>query len=99
MLVQGESSGFGDWELCEQAANAQPAELSKRIAFFYTASLLSGAFGGLLAGGIIEGMEGLANTRGWKWLFMIEGMATVVVGATAWFILPSMFCNFPFGPR
>jgi len=63
--------------------------LSKRIAFFYTASLLSGAFGGLLAGGIIEGMEGLANTRGWKWLFMIEGIATVVVGAAGYFILPS----------
>jgi hypothetical protein len=48
-------------------ADIQPAELSKRIAFFYTASLLSGAFGGLLAGGIIDGMEGVAGTRGWKW--------------------------------
>ncbi|WRT66833.1 uncharacterized protein IL334_003796 [Kwoniella shivajii] len=34
-----------------------PAELSKRIALFYTASLVSGAFGGLLAGGIIQGLE------------------------------------------
>jgi MFS family permease len=54
-------------------ADNQPAELSKRVAFFYTASLVSGAFGGLLAGGIITGMEGLGNTRGWKWLFIIEG--------------------------
>lgn len=45
----------------------KPAELSKRIAAFYTASLMSGAFGGLLAGGIIDGMEGVAGTRGWKW--------------------------------
>ncbi|RSH80115.1 hypothetical protein EHS25_007317 [Saitozyma podzolica] len=44
----------------------KPAELSKRVAFFYTASLMSGAFGGLLAGGIITGLEGVAGTRGWK---------------------------------
>ncbi|WVR04204.1 hypothetical protein IAU60_001204 [Kwoniella sp. DSM 27419] len=44
----------------------KPAELSKRVAFFYTASLMSGAFGGLLAGGLIEGLEGVGNTRGWK---------------------------------
>ena len=34
---------------------------------FYTAALIAGAFGGLLAGGIIEGMEGLGGVRGWKW--------------------------------
>jgi hypothetical protein len=67
----------------------KPAELSKRIAFFYTASLVSGAFGGLLAGGLIEGMEGLGGVRGWKWLFMIEGMATVLIAIGAYFVLPS----------
>ncbi|KAI9634398.1 major facilitator superfamily transporter [Dioszegia hungarica] len=66
----------------------KPAELSKRVAFFYTASLLSGAFGGLLAGGIITGMEGLSGTRGWKWLFIIEGAATALVAVAAFFVLP-----------
>lgn len=45
----------------------KPSELSKRLAFFYSASLISGAFSGLLAGGIIDGMEGLGGVRGWKW--------------------------------
>jgi hypothetical protein len=45
----------------------KPAELSKRVAFFYTASLVAGAFGGLLAGGLITGMEGVGGVRGWKW--------------------------------
>jgi MFS family permease len=67
----------------------KPEELSKRIAFFYTASLVSGAFGGLLAGGLIEGMEGLGGIRGWKWLFMIEGAATVLIAIGAYFVLPS----------
>lgn len=67
----------------------KPRELSKRIALFYTASLMAGAFGGLLAGGIIDGMEGLGATRGWKWLFMIEGIVTVVVACAAFFVLPN----------
>ncbi|OCF55072.1 hypothetical protein L486_07182 [Kwoniella mangroviensis CBS 10435] len=67
----------------------KPVEMSKRIALFYTASLVSGAFGGLLAGGIIEGMEGVAGTRGWQWLFIIEGLATVVIACVAYFVLPN----------
>lgn len=70
----------------------KPQELSKRIAFFYTASLVSGAFGGLLAGGLIQGMEGLGGIRGWKWLFMIEGAATVLIAIGAYFVLPSKSC-------
>lgn len=67
----------------------KPKELSKRIAAFYTASLMAGAFGGLLAGGIIEGLEGKGGTRGWKWLFIIEGLITVVLSIVAVFILPN----------
>jgi hypothetical protein len=49
------------------AADIKPRELSKRLAIFYTAPLTAGAFGGLLAGGLIDGMEGVAGVRGWKW--------------------------------
>ncbi|TFK52784.1 MFS general substrate transporter [Heliocybe sulcata] len=45
-----------------------------------------GAFSGLLAFGIsfMSGAEGL---EGWSWIFIIEGMATVVVGIIALFVL------------
>ena len=72
----------------ECIADRQPIELSKRVAGFYTASLISGAFGGLLAGGIIDGLDGKAGTRGWKWLFIIEGLCTVVLATIAFFVLP-----------
>jgi hypothetical protein len=45
---------------------------------------LSGAFGGLLAAGIVEGLEGVHGIRGWRW-FIIEG------AATAGFALVSIF--------
>ncbi|WWC69764.1 uncharacterized protein I206_103707 [Kwoniella pini CBS 10737] len=71
----------------------KPREMSKRIALFYTASLVSGAFGGLLAGGIIDGLEGVGGTRGWKWLFIIEGLITVAIASVAFFVLPNYPTN------
>ncbi|KIW95035.1 uncharacterized protein Z519_03616 [Cladophialophora bantiana CBS 173.52] len=71
----------------------KPSELSKRIAIFYTGTILAGAFGGLLAGGIIDGMEGVGGVRGWQWLFIIEGLGTVVVGVIAYFLLPDYPTN------
>jgi MFS family permease len=66
----------------------KPNELSKRLAIFYSASLMSGAFGGLLAGVITEYMNGVGNTPGWQWLFIIEGLATCCISVVAVFVLP-----------
>ncbi|KAG0699255.1 major facilitator superfamily domain-containing protein [Suillus ampliporus] len=44
------------------------SERSKRIAIFFSAASLSGAFGGLLAYGI-ERMEGVGGLHGWQWIY------------------------------
>lgn len=62
--------------------------MSKRTAFFYSASMVAGAFGGLLAGAIISGMEGMGGITGWRWLFIIEGIMTVTVALAAFTVLP-----------
>ncbi|CAH0046684.1 unnamed protein product [Clonostachys solani] len=66
-------------------------ELSKRMALFYTGSQISGAFSGLIAGGVVFGMDGLRGLRAWRWLFLLEGAATILIAMSAFFILP----NFP----
>ncbi|WQF86566.1 Putative major facilitator superfamily, MFS transporter superfamily [Colletotrichum destructivum] len=53
------------------------AEQSRRFAIFMSAAILSGAFGGLLAGAITSGLEGAHGLRGWRWLFIVEGVATI----------------------
>ena len=62
-------------------------EQSKRFAVFMSAAILSGAFGGLLAGAITGGLEGAHGIRGWRWLFIVEGVATIGWAGISSFIL------------
>ncbi|OBT70799.1 hypothetical protein VF21_10053 [Pseudogymnoascus sp. 05NY08] len=65
-------------------------EMALRIGLFYTSASLSGAFGGLLARGIHEmGTAGGLNGGGWRWIFIIEGLFTIVVAGLAYLILPN----------
>ena len=64
------------------------AEMALRIGLFYTAASLSGAFGGLLARGLSEiGHRG--GLSSWRWIFVIEGLLTAVVGIVSYFLLPN----------
>ena len=44
-----------------------PRKTQSRMAMFYLASALSGAFSGLLAAGIAQ-MDGLGGYEGWRWM-------------------------------
>jgi MFS family permease len=59
---------------------------SKRIAIFFSAATVAGAFGGLLAYGI-ERMEGVGGLHGWQWIFCLEGIVTFIVACVSYFIL------------
>ena len=48
-------------------------ELNLRMAIFYSGSLIAGAFGSLIAGGILSGLAGELGLRAWQWLYIIEG--------------------------
>ncbi|KAG8785394.1 hypothetical protein FRC12_017654, partial [Ceratobasidium sp. 428] len=63
-------------------------ELGLRTAILYCGNLSSNAFGGLLAAGILDGMQGRLGHAAWRWLFYIEGALTMAVAVAAIFILP-----------
>lgn len=63
-----------------------PNETQTRIAVFYTASALAGAFSGMLAAGIAQ-MDGVGGLEGWRWIFLLEGIVTVLLGVLTYFWL------------
>jgi hypothetical protein len=63
-------------------------ELAFRMSIFYSGSLLSGAFGNLIAAGILKGLKGHRGLAAWQWLYIIEGSITVFIGIIICFILP-----------
>ncbi|TVY84267.1 putative transporter, partial [Lachnellula suecica] len=62
------------------------SEFGVRAAIFFSAAALSGSFGGLLAAAI-ENMGGLGGRPGWAWIFIIEGLATVLAGALSFWLI------------
>ncbi|KAF2733829.1 MFS general substrate transporter [Polyplosphaeria fusca] len=56
-------------------------------ALFYCASATSGAFSGLLAAAIAK-MNGIGNYEGWRWIFILEGLVTVLMGIAVFWLLP-----------
>lgn len=62
-------------------------ELGFRIALFFGSALLAAAFSGLISFAVFQIHH--PNIQGWKWLFLIEGGLTVIVGIIAYFWLPA----------
>jgi MFS family permease len=57
-----------------------------RVALFFSAASLAGAFGGILAFGIAK-MRNVGGYKGWRWIFIIEGLLTVVISIAAYFLV------------
>ncbi|KAF2015198.1 MFS general substrate transporter [Aaosphaeria arxii CBS 175.79] len=63
-------------------------ELALRFAILYSGLVLATAVSGLLAAGIFSGLDGVAGLAGWRWLFIIEGAVSFLLGLIAFFFLP-----------
>lgn len=68
-------------------------ELGFRTGLFYSGSMLSGAFSGLISAGITDGMDGVGGLLAWRWVFILEGGATVFIAAMAFWVLPDFPAN------
>src|SRR5688500_15613702 len=56
------------------------ARRARVVALFMTAIALSGVIGGPISGWIMQAFAGLNGWAGWQWLFLLEGIPSVVVG-------------------
>jgi D-galactonate transporter len=65
-----------------------PAQRRGQItALFMTAVAIAGVVGGPVSGWILQTFAGSAGLAGWKWLFLLEGLPSVIVGIWVFFYL------------
>lgn len=53
---------------------------------FFSAASVAGAFSGLLAFAISK-MHGVGGLEGWRWIFILEGLVTVLAAIASYFLL------------
>ncbi|OJJ07268.1 hypothetical protein ASPVEDRAFT_56698 [Aspergillus versicolor CBS 583.65] len=61
-------------------------ELQWRLTLFFAAAILAGAVSGLLAYGMAY-MDGVRGYSSWRWIFILEGLATTVIAIIAKFFI------------
>lgn len=54
----------------------------------YSGLILATAFSGLISAGVFAGLDKVRGIAGWRWLFLIEGVASFAFGVAAYFLLP-----------
>ncbi|KAG2058163.1 allantoate permease [Suillus hirtellus] len=63
-------------------------ELPVRLALFWMTMNLCAIIASFIAYGTLH-MDGVAGAAGWRWLFMIEGILTLLIGILSFFRMPA----------
>ena len=61
-------------------------ERARAVAKFMTATSLAGVVGGPLSSALLR-LNGVGGLQGWQWLFLLEGLPTVLLGFSVLFVL------------
>ncbi len=67
-------------------------ELPLRLAWFWTALSTVNIVGSFIAAGVLQ-MRGVGGWGGWRWLFLLEAIATLIVGILSWGMMPAGPCQ------
>ncbi|KAM0541665.1 hypothetical protein ACHAPJ_013140 [Fusarium lateritium] len=67
-------------------------EISKRFSWFFLGNQLASALSGIIAYGVLH-MRGIADLTGWQWLFILEGIFTLIIGITFILLFPNQVSN------
>lgn len=70
---------FADW--------FPPCHRSRAVSRFFVASPLASVAMGAMAGSLL-GLDGRGGLEGWQWLFLVQGLPTVLIGLVVLWFLP-----------
>lgn len=92
-------AGFAPGILLILSSWYKKKEQSKAFAVYILAAILSGAVGGIIAGLITKHLHLARGIEGWRWLFIVEGAASVAIAIIAYFTLLPLPQNLKPGRR
>jgi sugar phosphate permease len=64
-----------------------PTRMARAIAIVFVAGPLGGVIGGPLSAWLISSLGGVGGLAGWQWMFLVEGLPCIALGALVWFVL------------
>lgn len=65
-----------------------PSMIARRSMFYYFGQYLGILTSGLLSGAIVRTCEGLGGLEAWRWIFIIDGIISIVVGIIGFYMIP-----------
>ncbi|KAK0109537.1 hypothetical protein ONS95_002224 [Cadophora gregata] len=67
-----------------------PSELGKRACIFHASSAVAGMFSGYLQAAVYRGMNGTLGKEGWQWLFIMDGIISLPICISGYFMIPDL---------
>jgi MFS family permease len=64
------------------------------VTYFFAITNLAGVFSAVLSYGISY-MDGLGGLSAWRWVFLLEGLFTILFAGVVWYALP----DYPQSPK
>lgn len=65
-----------------------PAMIARRSMFYYFGQYLGVLTSGLLSGAIMRSLNNAGGLEAWRWIFIIDGIISIVVGILGFYMLP-----------
>ena len=62
-------------------------EMTIRLGYFWLSMTCADIIAALAAAGLLQ-MRGVLGYEGWRWLFLIEGLVTLVIGLVSYVLMP-----------
>ncbi|KAJ8075123.1 hypothetical protein PM082_019450 [Marasmius tenuissimus] len=67
-----------------------PTELAKRMGFYHSCQAIGGMMANALQSAVHETLNGRSGLQGWRWMFIINAIMTVVAAFLGFFMIPDL---------
>jgi ACS family tartrate transporter-like MFS transporter len=93
LLLGAAEAGFAPGAILYLTTWIPAAQRARVIGAFLLAVPLSSAIGAPISSVLLSAMDGVAGFSGWRWLFFLEALPSILLGALCFFHLPDRLAD------